>query len=131
MLKRSLIASIFYAAAVYDGLLGAVFLTLPGAVFDWYGVAPPNHMGYVHFPALLLLLFSVMFVQIARDPVRNRNLIPYGIGLKVSYSAVVFWHWFLSGIPGMWKPFAVIDAVTAVLFLCAYLVLRQNVESRT
>ena len=45
----------------------------------------------------------------------------YGIGLKVSYCGVVFWHWFTAGIPSMWKPFAVADLVFLVLFVWAYL----------
>ena len=55
------------------------------------------------------------------EPRRNRNLIAYGIGLKVAYCAVVFRYWAGPGIPDMWKPFAVIDAATALLFAWAYL----------
>ena len=61
-----------------------------------------------------------MFVRIAVDPVRHRGLILYGILLKVAYVGVSGWHWHSAGIPGMWKPFTVIDAVTAVLFVTAY-----------
>lgn len=123
---KPLIPLLFYAVAAYDGLAGAVFLIVPGRVFAWYGTAPPSHMGYVQFPALLIVLFAVMFVQIGRDPVPNRNLIPYGIGLKGAYCTVVFRYWHSAGIPGMWKPFAVIDAVTAIVFLWAYVELGKT-----
>jgi hypothetical protein len=83
-------------------------------------VTPPNHPGYVQFSAALLLVFAVMFAAIARQPVRNRGLIPYGILLKVSYCAVVFYHWFTTGIPNMWKPFAVVDFVFLILFVWAW-----------
>jgi len=126
MPRNSLITLLFYVIAAYDGFLGTVFLVTPVTVFRWYQVTPPNHMGYVQFPALLLLVFALMFVQIGIDPVRYRILIPYGIGLKIAYSGVVFWHWFSSGIPGMWKPFAVIDTVTAVLFAWVYLSLGRD-----
>jgi hypothetical protein len=118
----------FYLAAAYDGLVGAAFLVAPITVFNWYQVTPPNHMGYVQFPALIIILFAVMFVQIASQPIKNRNLIPYGIGLKVAYSGVVFKFWFTTGVPAMWKPFAIIDAVTAVLFVWAYIALGQGAE---
>ena len=130
MSTRSLISWLFYIVAVYDGFVGAAFLVAPMKVFNWYMVTPPNHMGYVQFPALIIIMFAVMFVQIARDPAANRNLIPYGIGLKVAYSVVVFKFWFTTGVPAMWKPFAVIDAVTAVLFMWAYVSLKQDVERR-
>ena len=61
-----------------------------------------------------------MFTAVAIDPVRNKNLIPYGILLKISYSGIVFFHWATQDLPGMWKPFAVFDLVFIVLFLWAY-----------
>jgi hypothetical protein len=112
--------ALFLIAALYDGALGAVFLIVPGLVYQWAKVPPPNHWAYVQFPACLLIIFGVMFAAIARDPVRNRNLIVYGILLKVSYCGIVFWYWFAEGIPGLWKPFAVIDLVMAVLFAASY-----------
>lgn len=116
----------FFAAAAYDGLLGLLFLAAPIPVFLWYGVTPPNHVGYVQFPALLLIVFAVMFVQIGLEPQRHRSMIPYGVLLKASYCAVVLRHWAGAGIPDMWKPFAVIDAATAVVFLWIYWKLGKN-----
>ncbi len=55
-----------------------------------------------------------MFIAIARNPVANREMIVYGILMKLSYSGLVFWYWFSTDIPGLWKPFAVIDLVMAV-----------------
>ena len=117
---RSLISPLFYLAGLYDGLLGLVFLFFALQVFDLFGITPPNHLGYVQFPAALLVVFAGMFYVIARAPLKNRNLIPFGALLKVSYCAIVFYYWLSSGIPGMWKPFAVIDLLFLLLFLWAY-----------
>jgi hypothetical protein len=114
------IAVLFLIAALYDGALGASFLVAPGLVFRLADVPPPNHWAYVQFPAALLLVFASMFAAIARDPIGNRNLIVYGILLKVSYCGIAFWYWFTAGIPGLWKPFAVIDLVMGVLFVLSY-----------
>jgi len=123
---------LFWLAALYDGLLGLVFLVAPGYLFQYFGVTPPNHFGYVQFPAALLLIFTLMLAQVAVDPIRHRDLIPYCILLKVAYVAVSGWHWFSAGIPGMWKPFTVIDAVTAVSFVVAFSLLnKQSAERRT
>jgi hypothetical protein len=111
---------LFGLAALYDGVLGFVFLFIPWWVYRTCEVTPPNHWGYVQFPAALLLVFAVMFVAIARQPVGNRDLIPYGVCLKVAYCAVAFGYWFGSGIPGMWKPFAIVDLVMMGLFVWAY-----------
>ena len=119
MIPRNAIRPLFVLAALYDAILGLAFLFAPGAVFDRFGVTPPNHLGYVQFPAALLIVFAAMFAAVARDPAANRNLIPFGILLKVSYCGVVFGYWFTTGIPGMWKPFAVADVAFALLFAAA------------
>jgi hypothetical protein len=120
------VRALFLLAGLYDGVLGAAFLMAPEWVFHTADVTPPNHWAYVQFPAALLLIFALMFVAIARDPVGNRNLILYGILLKVAYCGVAFGHWFTAGIPGLWKPFAVADLVMAVLFVLSYRVLEAG-----
>lgn len=114
------ISSLFVAAALYDGLIGAAFLLIGSAVFRWFGATPPNHLGYVQFPGALLIVFAIMFVAVAVDPKRNRDLIPYGILLKIAYCGVVAYHWTGGGLPGMWKPFFFADLVFLVLFAAAW-----------
>jgi hypothetical protein len=120
-----MIPLLFAIAAVYDGLLGLIGLFGTEWLFRTFGVTPPNHPGYVQFPSALLVVFALMFVAVARNPAKNRGLIPYGMLLKVSYCGVVIYHWAAAGIPGMWKPFAVIDVVFFVLFAWAYAQLRS------
>lgn len=110
----------FLIAALYDGVLGIAFIIAPASIFAMYAVEPPNHMAYVQFPALLLILFAIMFYRIAMDPVRNRDLILYGCGLKVSYCAVAFWYELTTGVPSMWMPWAWIDLVFLVLFIISW-----------
>ena len=116
MKKDRLVSILFAIAGLYEGVLGIAFLVAPATLFNRFGVAPPNHFGYVQFPAALLVVFGIMFFAVARNPLANRNLIPYGILLKASYCGLVFGYWFTQGLPGMWKPFAIADLVFAVLF---------------
>jgi hypothetical protein len=125
------IAPLFVIAALYDGILGLAFLAVPLYLFELCGVTPPNHVGYVQFPAALLLIFALLFVAVARDPVGNRQLIIYGILLKVAYCSVAGFHWAATDIPGMWKPFVVIDLVMGLLFVWAYFALGQAAEPET
>jgi hypothetical protein len=122
---------LFVAAAMYDGILGLLFLAAPQRLFELLKVTPPNHLGYVQFPAALLLIFALIFLQIARDAIANRGLIPYGILLKLSYCGVAGWHWLATGIPGMWKPFVIIDLAMGVLFAWAYVALPRPDEAVT
>ena len=111
---------IFAIAGIYDGLLGLAFFVLPASIFLYYGVEPPNHLAYVQFPALLLLIFAAMFFRVARDPYNNRVIMLYGCGLKLSYCALAFWYLLNGGIPSMWVPWAWIDLLFLLLFLAAW-----------
>ena len=111
---------LFCVAGLYDFVLGIGFLVAGPRLFEWAGTAPPNHWGYVYFVCLLLMTFGAMFFAVAAAPVANRNLIPYGIMLKASYAGLVGYYWATIGVPEMYKPFAVIDAVMLLLFALAY-----------
>jgi hypothetical protein len=126
MKKNAWISVLFIVAGIYDGLLGLAFLLVPMRVFEWYAVTPPNHIGYVQFPAALLIVFALMFFSIAAKPLANFNLIPFGALLKLSYVIVVAIHWVPGGLPDMWKPFAVIDALFLLAFVAAYMSLRKS-----
>lgn len=117
---------LFVFAALYDGLLGLAFLFVPMAIFAHYGVEPPNHPAYVQFPALLLLVFSAMFLRIASNPVKHYGLIPYGMALKASYCGLAFWYQLTSSIPDMWIPWAWADLVFLVVFILSW----QNLRTR-
>ncbi len=111
---------LFTIAGVYDFLIGLVFLFFGPQLFDAAGVPHPNHWGYLQFGSLLLMVFGTMFFAVAYDPLRNRNLMPYGMLLKLSYTGLVTYYWVTTDCPLLFKPFAIIDAVMLVLFLVAY-----------
>ena len=111
---------LFAVAAAYDGLLGLAFILAGPQIFRAAGITPPNHWGYVHFGAGVLVIFAVMFLQIALNPPACRLLIPYGILLKVCYVGTVLWHELSGGVPAMWLYFAVADAVFGILFVWSF-----------
>ena len=111
---------LFYVAAFYDGVLGVAFLAAWPWIFRLFDVTPPNHGGYVQFSAFLLLIFGFIFLRIARDPDRNRDLIVYGMGLKAAYSGLVFWYQITTGVPFMWVPWAWVDVIFLALFALAW-----------
>ena len=119
-MSEKLIKPFYIISGLYDAVLGLAFLVAPGAVFAMFAVEPPNHMAYVQFPALLLILFGIMFFRIAMDPVKNRDLILYGCGLKVSYCSMVFYYMATTGVPAMWVPWAYADLVFLVLFVITW-----------
>ena len=111
---------LFTIAGIYDAMLGAAFLFFGATIYHATGVTPPNHFGYIQFPALLLIIFGMMFLRVAADPIKNRDLMLYGVALKVSYSGVAFWHQLHGGIPTLFIPWAWADVVFLVLFVVAW-----------
>jgi hypothetical protein len=116
----STVRLVFAIAGVYDFVIGLVFLCFGPQLFDSTGVPHPNHWGYIQFGSLLLMIFGTMFFAVAYDPLGNRNLIPYGMLLKLSYTGLVAYYWVTTDCPLLFKPFAIIDALMFVLFLLAY-----------
>jgi hypothetical protein len=96
------------------------FLFFGLRIYQIAGVTPPNHIGYVQFPALLLIIFGVVFLRVPADPVRNRELMLYGVALKTSHAGVVFGHDLVSGIPKLGIPWAWADLAFLILFLLAW-----------
>jgi len=115
----TLARTVLLATAVYDGVIGGVFLADPQRALGWIDVPPINHAGYLQFPAALLLIFALMFLNAARSPTRHRDLIGYGLLLKLAYIGVAGGHWLsdASSLAFIWKPFVIADAVFAVLLL--------------
>lgn len=116
----NMVKFLFIIAAIYDGVLGFLFLFWPGLAFQFFEVAPPNHMAYVQFPAILLMIFAAMFYRVARDPIANRFIMLYGVALKTGYSGIVFYYMATVGVPAMWVPWAWVDLVFLVLFLVSW-----------
>jgi hypothetical protein len=125
-MSRSTISALFLIAGVYDFVIGLVFLFFGTQLFDLAGIPYPNHWGYVQFCSLMLMVFGSMFLAIARDPVSNRNLMPFGMLLKISYVGIVCYYWLTTGCPFLFKPFVVIDFVMLVLFAMAFFATAQT-----
>ena len=66
------IRALFVVGALYDGILGLAFLFAAPSLFAAFGVAPPNHYGYVQFPALLLITFALVMFGLAWQGLRVR-----------------------------------------------------------
>jgi hypothetical protein len=111
---------LFGAAAAYDIVLAVVFGLFFAAIYQRFGATLPNHAGYVQLPALFILTFGIGFWMVARDPVRNRPIMPLGILMKLSFCVVAFGHVLFGAPIPLFIPFAVIDALFAVAFVVAY-----------
>jgi len=113
------IKSLFIISALYDFILGVIFLIGFKQIYNYFNIVLPNHDGYVQFGAALVTIFGIGFWFMAQDPQRNRDIIKMGILLKLSYSGVAFYHAALGNLPGIWLPFAWFDVIFLILFILA------------
>ncbi|HWG20402.1 MAG TPA: hypothetical protein VG225_07705 [Terracidiphilus sp.] len=123
------IKALLAICGLYDTVIAAGFLFAPSALFRIGGVIPPNHLGYVQFPALLLIIFAIMFFRAAANPVGSREIIVYGMALKVSYFGLVFWYMLHGGIPALWVPFAYADVIFFLLLYLAWRSVAQRAKA--
>lgn len=120
------IRNLFVVAALYDVVLGVLFLLVFKQVYAFFNIALPNHDGYIQFGAAMVAIFGVGFGFVAEDPQRNRAIIKMGILLKAAYSGIVLSHWFAGNIPAVWSVFAWFDLAFLVLFVIALRALPKN-----
>ena len=110
---------LFVVAALYDIVLGAVFALGFRAIYARAGIELPNHDAYVQLPAAFIATFGLGFWLVSQDPARHRGIITLGVLMKLSFAGIVLVHRFTDGIPDMWVPFAVCDALFLIAFLVA------------
>ncbi len=125
-MKIEQVKKLFLIAALYDFVLGVIFLVAWKQIYSYFGVVAPNHAGYIQFGAALIAIFGIGFWFVSQNPERNRDIIKMGILLKTSYATVVLGHYFLGSMPGVWVPFAWFDLVFLGFFIGALKSLAKN-----
>jgi len=118
-MKREWIRPFFVFAAVYDLVLGVLFLLAWRQCYAMFNIEPPNHPAYIQFSAAVVATFGLGFWFVARAPERNRDIIKLGVLLKLAYSTIVLIYWFQGRMPSMWVPFAWIDLVFLLAFVAS------------
>ncbi len=125
MLSEKAIKKLFVVAGLYDLIIGLIFLVGFKQLYAYFNVALPNHDGYIHFAAAVVMVFGIGFFFVAQNPVRNRDIIKMGILLKLSYSLTVLGHNYFGYVPQVWVPWAWID----LAFLAAFIIALRSVKN--
>lgn len=114
------IKALFFIAGICDLLIGALFFLATPQIFKLASVPLPYHIGFMQFPALLIVIIGALFLHIAANPVARRDLIPYLTCVKIAFSGLVFWYQLTIGIPTLWLPLAWCDVGYIILFVAAW-----------
>lgn len=114
------IKKIYFIAFLYDFILGVSIFFFGAQLLPFFGVGLPDHFAYLDFSSVLVAIFGLMFYQIYKDPIKNMNLIPFGIYLKITYVGLVIYYMIVDDIAMVWKVFAVFDLIFFILFYLSY-----------
>lgn len=114
-----LIRIIFLAA----GLYGIVAITPLYFLADVVAQrsTPINHPEFFYGFIGLALAWQVMFLIIARDPVRYRWAMAAGILEKLAFGLPVLWLFIQKRLPASTMVFGAIDLLWALLFVAAFI----------
>jgi hypothetical protein len=92
--------TLFWIAAIYDIVLGVVFLFFYAPVFRFLDIedALPVYTSYLSLIAVFLFVIGVAYLLIAVGNLeQNRDLITVGILYKLAYFSVALWY-LISGV---------------------------------
>jgi hypothetical protein len=126
----SWIRPLFIVAALYDIVLGVIYLFAYPGLYAYFGVELPNHPGYVQLNALFVTVMGVGFWMVANARARNRDLIRLGVLFKLAYSILVLTYYARGMMPAVWVMWAVCDLLFVVAFVVALRALPPAGEAR-
>jgi hypothetical protein len=84
--------ALFLVAALYDGVLGAVFFFLYSPLFEALGIALPNNTSYIHLTAGFVFVQGVGYWFVYRRMLQNIDLVKLGVIYKGIYSLVAVYY---------------------------------------
>ena len=111
------------AAALYDGILGLLFLLFFRPILGLLGAAVPENPVYLQLAAGCIALFGLGFWWAAQRPVRNLDLVRLGTGLKVFFVCLAAYAAAVGLLP---HPLFLVLALLDALFVVGVVVLWRD-----
>jgi peptidoglycan/LPS O-acetylase OafA/YrhL len=111
----------FLLTAVYDLLLGFIFLFCYKYAFELLGITLPTYPEYLQMSAAFVFVLGIGYLFIYLHMERNRDLWILGILYKVAYAALVYYYYFVAGTANpAFLYLAIIDTAFLVPMLLLY-----------
>ena len=118
-MKKRWISLLFCFVGCVELAVGLSFIFRQDLVFRLSGIAPVGPE-YVQLPAYLIMIFGLIMFQIARDPVKNRDLIIYPALFKTAFIGVVLYNNYYGQMSPLWIVFVGFDLVYLIGFIIAW-----------
>lgn len=109
--------AVFLVAALYDLILGTVFLFLYPWVYGVMGIPLPTEPAYLQMAAAFVLVQGMMYVLVYRNLEGNRDLILVGATYKAAYAVISLYHLGAGDLP---HPFFAVFGVLDIGFMVVF-----------
>jgi hypothetical protein len=108
----------FLVAALYDIILGAVFVVASEPILKAIGMTLPPHIAYIQLAAVFIFVQGLSYWLAFRDPFANLGIVRVGVAYKVAYAGLVLYYLVIGQLPSVFFiPWAVFDLVFLVGFV--------------
>src|SRR3989344_1977290 len=108
----------FLIAAIYDFVLGILFLFFYAQIFNYFGIDLPQFPEYLQVSAVFVATLGIGYFLIYKNIDRNRDLWKLGILYKIVYIVFVSYYYFITQTANIvFFTFAVIDALFLIPFI--------------
>jgi hypothetical protein len=104
----------FRIVGIYDILLGLGFMLFYKNIYEALDITLPNHPGYIFVPALFVMCGGMGEFLIARNPLRNVDLVVVRLLMKLSFAAAVLYCYLTSGVPAVFLVISCLSIISVV-----------------
>ncbi len=109
--------NLFLVAALYDLILGIVFLLMYPQIYSYFNITLPTYPMYLQLSAAFVIAIGIAYYFVYRNMYRNIDLVKLGVIYKLIY-ILVAGYYFLIGIAHvLFFYFVIFDAIFLVLFV--------------
>ena len=107
----------FLFAAIYDFVLGFLFLFFYKYMYSVFDITLPTYPMYLQMAAAFVFAMGVGYYFVYRNPYRNIDLVKLGIVYKLTYGGLTSYFYFMdmANVAFFW--FAIADFVFTVFFI--------------
>lgn len=117
----------FLVAALYDLILGAIFVVAGEPILTAIGMTLPPHIAYIQLAAVFIFVQGLSYWFVYRDPFANLGIVRVGVAYKAAYSGLALYYLVIGQLPSVFfLPWAVVD----LFFLIGFVMFLQLAARR-
>ncbi len=119
-LERGYYKGLYFVSALYDLVLGFMFLFFYEKILDFVDMPIPDNPAYLAASSMFIFIFGILLFMIYLKPEGSRRMVIYSILFKFGYISVAVYYLITRGTDFVKWPFLtfiVCDIIFAAFFI--------------